>query len=71
MQFTDSDLHDAMKIGLEALIDIIKTSQDPIIKGNACISLARILMDIFDRQHALEEAQTFLDMEDSDEEEGF
>lgn len=57
MHFQDSDLHDAMKVSLETLLTIINTSNDTIVKGNAAISLANIIFDIYDRQKAEEEIQ--------------
>lgn len=57
MHFQDRDLHDAMKVSLETLLTIINTSNDTIVKGNAAISLANIIFDIYDRQKAEEEIQ--------------
>jgi hypothetical protein len=65
MHFRDSDLHDAMKISLEALIGIINSNNDPLIKGNAAINLANILFDIYDRQ---KEMEVIMSLEDEEEE---
>ena len=65
MQFRDSDIHDAMKISLEALIGIINSNNDPLIKGNAAINLANILFDIYDRQKHIDDLMA-LDIEDED-----
>lgn len=61
MNFRDSDLHDAMKVSLETLLTIINNSNDTIVKGNAAISLANIIFDIYDRQKAEEEIQIIPD----------
>jgi hypothetical protein len=65
MQFRDSDIHDAMKVSLEALIGIINANNDPLIKGNAAINLANILFDIYDRQKHIDDLMA-LDIEDED-----
>jgi sulfur transfer protein SufE len=57
MHFQDSDLHDAMKVSLETLLNIINHSNDTIVRGNAAISLANIIFDIYDRQKAEEVIQ--------------
>jgi hypothetical protein len=67
MQFRDSDIHDAMKVSLEALIGIINANNDPLIKGNAAINLANILFDIYDRQKHIDDLMA-LDIEDEDAE---
>lgn len=61
MNFRDSDLHDAMKVSLETLLTIINSTNDTIVKGNAAISLANIIFDIYDRQKAEEEMQIISD----------
>ena len=69
MHFQDKDLHDAMKISLDTLINIINNSNDTVIKGNAAISLANILFDIYDRQKEEELnilAEDYIDDEDDE-----
>jgi hypothetical protein len=61
MNFRDSDLHDAMKVSLETLLTIINSTNDTLVKGNAAISLANIIFDIYDRQKAEEEIQIIPD----------
>lgn len=69
MQFSDGDLHDAMKITLETLIEIIKSSSDLVTRGNAAINLANIIFDIYDRQHAQLDLDAFGIEDDYEEEE--
>jgi hypothetical protein len=56
-----------MKITLETLIGIIKTSDDALIKGNAAINLANILFEIYDRQQASEIPEIIKLDEDEDD----
>lgn len=69
MQFSDSDLHDAMKISLETLIEIIKSTSDVVTRGNAAINLANLLFEIYDRQHSTLNMDDVFDLEDDYEEE--
>lgn len=50
MYFQENDIHDTLKFSLEALIGIINTCNDPVVRGNAAISLANIMFEIYDRQ---------------------
>jgi hypothetical protein len=50
MQFSDDDLHDAMRLCLETLMNVIKQSEDNTVKANCAINLANILFEISDRQ---------------------
>lgn len=67
MQFSDADLHDSMAIALKALIDIINTSNDLTMKGNAAISLANVILEIWDRTHVGLLADDVLDVDEDDE----
>ena len=68
MNFSDEDLHDAMKLALEALVSIINNATDLNQKGNAAINLANLILEIHARQNPeFMVEDEFSDFEDDDE----
>lgn len=64
MQFSENDLHDAMKISLEVLIDISKRCPEVEQRASAAVSLASLILEIYDRQHREDFLDDILDGED-------
>ncbi len=67
MDFSDDDLHAAMKSCLDTLLEIIHAGTDYNQRGNAAISLANILIEIYDRNHPQIDAEDFLDIDEDDD----
>lgn len=69
MQFSDEDIHDAMKVCLETLMQIAQNASDVNSRGNAAIQLANILLEIWDRQNqeVIIDGGDYIDADDEDE----
>lgn len=65
MYFNEDDLHQALKLCLDTLCQVVAESNDLNVRGNAAINLANIILEIHDRQNE-EPAFDFLDEEDED-----
>lgn len=69
MQFSDEDIHDAMKVCLQTLMQIAQNASDVNSRGNAAIQLANILLEIWDRQNQdlIIDGGDYIDADDEDE----
>lgn len=65
MYFSEEHLHEALKLCLDTLCEVVIKSDDLNIRGNAAINLANIILEIHDRQNE-EPAFDFLDEEEDD-----
>lgn len=63
--FADEDLHAAMKLSLDTLVEIINQSGDLTQRGNAAINLAHICLELM---HLQEPGAAFEDIDEEDTE---